>query len=128
MTAGEIAGIVAAVSLAILVVGVLLCLGAMLRTMAELRRTVEQFRHSAVPLLGEVQTVVRQASYELGKVDSVLDRADSIAGTVDSASRLSYRAFSTPLIKVMAFATGSVRALGALRTSAADRAPRRKGG
>ncbi len=128
MSAGEIAGIVAAVSVAILVVGVLLCLGAMLRTMAELRRTVEQFRHSAVPLLGEVQTVVRQASYELGKVDTVLDRADSIAGTVDSASRLSYRAFSTPVIKTMAFATGSARALAALRTSVTERAARRKGG
>ena len=115
MSAGEVAAVVAAVSLAILVVGVLLTMGAMLRTMAELRRTVEEFRHSAVPLLTDVRTVVRHTSTELVKVDNILDRADSIAGTVDSASRLSYRAFSTPLIKIMAFSTGTARAVRALR-------------
>jgi hypothetical protein len=62
-----------------------------------------------------VHATVRQANSELAKVDTILDRADSIAGTVDSASRLSYRAFSTPLIKTMAFASGSARAFRALR-------------
>jgi uncharacterized protein YoxC len=112
---GEVAAVVASVSLAVLVVGVLLSMGAMLRTMAEVRRAVADFRHSAVPLLTDLHVAVRQANSELGKVDTILDRADSIAGTVDSASRLSYRAVSTPLIKTMAFATGSARALRALR-------------
>jgi len=115
LSGGEIAGLVAAISLAILVVGILLSLGAMLRTMAEVRRAVEDFRRSTVPLLADVHAAVRQANAELGKVDVILDRADSIAGTVDSASRLSYRAFSTPLIKIMAFATGSARGLRTLR-------------
>ncbi len=115
MTAGEVAAVVAAVSLAILVVGLLLSLGALLRTMREMRRAIEDFRNSAVPLLADTHNAVRQANAELGKVDAILDRADSIAGTVDAASRLSYRAFSTPLIKVMAFATGSARGVKALR-------------
>ena len=116
MSAGEVAGVVAAVSLAILVVGVLLSLGAMLRTMAEMRRAIEDFRRGALPLLADMHATVRQANAELGKVDTILDHADSIAGTVDSASRLSYRAFATPLIKIMAFATGTARAARTLRT------------
>lgn len=115
MSPGEVAAVVASVSLAIGVVGILLCLGAMLRTMAEMRRGIEDFRRSAVPLLTEVHATVRQASLELAKVDTILDRAESIAGTVDVASKLSYRAFSTPVIKTMAFATGSAKALRALR-------------
>lgn len=109
------AAVVASVSLAIGVVGILLSLGSMLRTMADVRRAVEDFRRSALPLLDDVHVTVRQANAELAKVDTILDRADSIAGTVDSASRLSFRAFSTPLIKTMAFASGSARAFRALR-------------
>ena len=105
----------AAVALAIGVVGFLLCLGSMLRTMAAMRRGIEDFRRSALPLLTEVHATVRQASMELVKVDSILDRTESIAGTVDSASRLSYRAFSAPVIKTMAFAAGTAKAFRALR-------------
>ncbi len=115
MSPGEVAAVVAAVSLAVLVVGILLSLGAMLRTMAVMRRTVEEFRRSSVPLLTEVHATVRQASLELAKVDTILDRANSIADTVDSASRLSHRAFSTPVIKTMALATGSARAYRTFR-------------
>jgi hypothetical protein len=109
-------------------VGVLLSLGALLRTMAEMRRAIEDFRRSAVPLLTDTHNAVRQANAELGTVDTILDRADSIAGTVDAASRLSYRAFSTPLIKVMAFATGCARGVKALRRMGPIAKIRRDGG
>ena len=106
---------IAAVALAIGVVGVLLALGALIRTLTEVRGAVEDFRRGAVPLLADLHTAVRQATAELGKVDSILDRADNISGTVDSATRLASRAFAAPLVKAMAFGTGSARAFRALR-------------
>ena len=115
MSAGETAAVVAAVALAIGVVGLLLAMGALIRTLTEVRHAVEDFRRKAVPLLTDVHTTVRQASAELGKVDTILDRADDISGTVDSATRLASRAFTTPLVKAMAFTTGSARAFRALR-------------
>lgn len=118
MSASEVAAVVAAVALAIGVVGLLLALGALIRTLTEVRGAVEDFRGRAVPLLTDVHTVVRQASAELGKVDTILDRTEDISGTVNSATRLAHRAFAAPLVKAMAFGTGSARAFRALRKRA----------
>ena len=115
MSAGEGAAIVAAVAFAILVVGLLFTLGAAMQTMAELRRALEDLRRQSVPILTEAQTTVRSAKGALGQVDTILERADSISGTVDSASKLAYRAFATPLIKLMALASGGARAVRAFR-------------
>lgn len=49
------------------------------------------------------------------RVDELLDRAESISTTVDSASRLTYLAVSNPLIKVVAVAAGAGRAMRRLR-------------
>jgi hypothetical protein len=51
-----------------------------------------------------------QAGAELQRVDGLLGAAESISSTVDSASRLAYETFSNPVIKVLAFSTGTRRA------------------
>ena len=51
------------------------------------------------------------------RLDGLLDSATSVSATVDSASHLAYLAFSNPLIKVMALATGTAKAAKALRRS-----------
>lgn len=115
MSAGEVAAVIAAVAFGILVVGMLFALGAAIRTMAELRRTLEELRSRSLPLLSEAQTTVRHANGALVQVDTILERAEEISGTVDSASRVVYRALATPLIKVMALASGGARAFRSLR-------------
>ena len=115
MSAGEVAAVVASVAAGILVVGLLFTLGAAIRTMAVMRRTVEDLRRETVPLLADVHTAVREATGRLDQVGPVLDRTGSISGTVDSATRLAFRAFSTPLIKVMALASGGAKAIRTLR-------------
>ncbi len=122
MSAGEVAGIVAAVALAIGVVGLLLTMGALMRTLTAVRGAIDDFRKTTVPLLTDVHTAVRQTSAELTKVDALLDQADTISGRVDdisgrvdSATDLAHRAFTLPLVKAMAFATGSAKAFRTLR-------------
>ena len=62
-----------------------------------------------------------QASYfdhllaELERVDILLGTAESISSTVDSASRLAYLAFSNPVIKAIAFASGMAGATRRMR-------------
>ena len=58
---------------------------------------------------------MRAASVEIERVDSLLGTAESITGTVDSASRLAYLAFSNPVIKGLAVASGTGRAARSLR-------------
>ena len=63
----------------------------------------------------ELGDTVRNANAELERVDGLLGTAESISGTVDSASRLLYLAFSNPVIKAMALASGTGRAARSFR-------------
>jgi hypothetical protein len=115
VTAGEWAALVAAGAVAVLVFGLLLVLMSLSRTLAALRQTAEELRTTTLPLVAEARNAVTQASAELERVDGLLVTAESISGTVDSASRLAYLAFSNPAVKALAFAAGTTRAARAFR-------------
>ena len=115
MSAGDVAAIIAAVALGLLVVGILFAVGSLIRTLGTVRVAVDDVRRVAVPLLTDVHTAVRQANGDLARVEGLLETAESISGTVDSASRLAFVAFSNPILKAVALASGSARALGRLR-------------
>lgn len=115
MDAGELALVVMAVTAVIGVVGLLFALGAAIRTMAVFRRSVEEITSSALPLIEDAHSAVRQTNADLAKVDELIDRADSISTTVNSVSRLAYTAFSGPVVKVLALGTGTARAIGGFR-------------
>lgn len=115
MSGGEVAAVIASVAAVILVVGLLFALFSLTRTLRVLRETVHELRRETLPLVDDVHTTVRQANAELARVDTLLGTAESISETVDSASRLAYLAFSNPVVKVMAFATGTGRAARRLR-------------
>jgi uncharacterized protein YoxC len=110
MTAGEVAALVAAVAISILVLGLLVALVSLISTLRALREMTEELRRTAMPLMNDMRSTVTHASTELEKVDALLIRADSISTTVDSASRLVYLAFSSPLVKAIAFSAGAARA------------------
>ncbi len=110
MTAGEFAATVFSVAFAMLVVGVLFFVGSAVRTLASIRGAVDDVRRTAVPLITDVHAAVRQANGDLVQIESVLERTESIKGTVDSASQLAIAAFATPLIKLAAITAGIQRA------------------
>jgi uncharacterized protein YoxC len=117
VTGGEVAAIIAAVAGAVLAVGLLFALFSLTRTLRALREAVEELRRETLPLVGDVHTTVRQANAELARVDTLLVTAESISETVDSASRLAYLAFSNPVVKALALASGTGRAVRRLRRS-----------
>jgi hypothetical protein len=122
-------------------VAIVLCLAAafsfawmvrrMARTVRELDALTERLRVETVPLVSDLRSTVRQAGDDLDRVEAVLGKAETIATTVDAASRLTYRALRPPLVKTMAFMTGAGRATRRLRGGPAraidaasiDRAP-----
>lgn len=115
MTTGEIAALIASLAALVLAVGFLFALASLSRTLRSVRAAVEEVRREAVPLLGQLRTAVDQANAELVRVDAVIERAESIGSTVDSASRLAYLAFGNPVIKLMAVAAGTGRVARRLR-------------
>jgi hypothetical protein len=93
---------------------VLLAVQALLRSLRDLRRSLDQLHDETLPLLEELRSTVRDAGAEVERVDQLLEAAESISATVDSATRLSYLAFRAPILKVVAFFKGVGRFLGRL--------------
>ena len=115
MTTGDWAAVIVAIATCILVLSLLFALVSLTRTMRALRETVDQLRNETVPLVSDLRGTVGQANAELARVDHLLGTAESISSTVDSASRLAYLAFSNPVIKALAFGSGTARAVRRLR-------------
>jgi hypothetical protein len=115
VTGGEWAAVAVAVLAAAATVAVALTMVSLLRTLAALQDAVDTLRAETLPLVTDVRHAARQANTDLERAGAVLHTAESLSSTVDSASRLAYRAFSNPVVKAMALATGTSRAVRRLR-------------
>lgn len=82
------------------------------RRASQLQQLAQQLHQELVPLARQARLAADQAATEMTRVGDVLGSAEAVSATVDSASRLAYRAFSNPVVKVVAYGSG-VR--GALR-------------
>ena len=109
MSPAEFAATVASMAFALGVVGLLLLIGSVMRTLAAVRGAVDDIRRTAVPLISDVHAAVREANGDLAQVEAILERTEAIQGTVDSASRLALATFATPVIKLAAVAAGLSR-------------------
>ena len=74
-----------------------------------------------LPLLADTRSALRRADGANRKTDALIDVATSLTGTADSASRLAYKVVSNPLVKVLAFFTGTRRAVKRLADATAPR-------
>ena len=80
-----------------------------------------------LPLLADTRSALRKADGANRRTDALLDVATSLTSTADSASRLAFKVVSNPLVKVLAFFTGTRRAVKRLANATAPggRAARR---
>jgi hypothetical protein len=106
MSADHVAVLIAAGACAfaaVVLVAVVVVLG---RRVRQLGQAVEELRRETVPLVRDARVVVDQAATEMVRVGDVLDSAEAVSATVDSASRLAYRALANPVVKILAYGTG----------------------
>jgi hypothetical protein len=116
MSAGQIAVLVASVLCVLAVTGLLVALGSLRREVRSLRRVADDLERQAVPLVADAARVVDQAATEMERVGAVLDSTESVHATVDSASKLAYRAFANPVVKVLAVRAGAATGIRRLAT------------
>lgn len=122
MSAGEIAVLVAAVACALAVVGLLVAITSLRREVTRIGSLADELKRQTVPLVADAHRVVDQAATEMERVGAVLDSTESVHATVDSASRLAYRAFANPVVKVLAVRSGAASGMRRLvGTAPADR-------
>jgi hypothetical protein len=115
MTGADVAAIIVAIASVAVVVLLVIGLIALTRTLTALRLSIEQLRRETLPVVDEVHRTVATANAELQRLDGLLDSAQSVSTTVDSASHLFYLVVSNPIIKAIAVAAGTARASRALR-------------
>ncbi|HEX9548471.1 MAG TPA: hypothetical protein VF942_14115 [Acidimicrobiales bacterium] len=106
----DVEAIIVAVVATVILLALLVVLWSLAKAMRSLREAADDMRREGIAVLEEMRGTVGQANAELERVDGLLGTAESISATVDSASRLAYLTFSNPVIKMLAFGTGTARA------------------
>jgi hypothetical protein len=115
MTTTDMAAMIVAIASVAAVVLLAVALVALVRTLKALRDVATLMRTETVPVLEDLRETVRAANDELERFDELVSTAESVTGTVDSASRLAYLAMANPVIKGVAFASGTAKAARRLR-------------
>ena len=110
-----IAAILAAVAFGASMVGLMAVLVTLVGTVQQLTRTVEEVTEQTVPLLGGVNETVAGVNTELARVDSIVANVQHISGRAESLSDVLHAAIANPLIKAIAFVSGTSVALKAAR-------------
>lgn len=118
MTVGEIAGLLAAVALCVLVAFCAVPLLKIGRVLEELRLAVRDVGHNSVPILQELKSTVEATNDEIAKLSLVTEDVHKVSGhaTVvsENAAQMSQLFAATlggPLVKTAAFTYGVRSAL-----------------
>lgn len=128
MSAGEIAGLIAAVAFVALVGALVVPLLKLGRTVDELTATVRDVRQQHVAkssvTVDEVNVTLATVNQSLQRVDAIADSAQTAAGNAAALSNTVAATFGGPLIRVSSFSYGVRQAIATRRPERSAR-PRR---
>ncbi|MGR7027864.1 DUF948 domain-containing protein [Geodermatophilus sp. URMC 62] len=106
MSAGEWAGLIAALALVLLVVLLAVPLLKLGRTLDEATLTIRQAREQSGPILSQAQTTVAHVNSNLERVDDITGNAANVSSNVAALTSVVAATVGSPLIKVAAFSYG----------------------
>ena len=129
MSAGEIAGLIAAVAFVLLVGALAVPLLKLGRTIDELTRTVALIREEPVAkssrTMDEANTLLAGVNDQVRRVDTLTADATTVTGNAAALSSIVASTLGRPLVKVAAFSYGVRRALANAAPAAPGRRARR---
>lgn len=108
---GGIAAIVAAVAFGASMLGLMSLLLTLVGTVRELTVAVERVTDETVPLLGNVAETVAGVNTELARVDAIMGSVQHVSRNAERVSDVVSAAVANPVIKAMAFVTGTRAAI-----------------
>ena len=106
MSAGEWAGLIAALALVLLVALLAIPLLKLGRTLDEATLTIRQVREQSQPILGQASTTVAHVNSNLERVDEITGNAANVSSNAAALSSVVAATLGSPLIKVAAFSYG----------------------
>lgn len=120
MSGGQIAALIAACALLVLVGLLAVPLVKLGRTLDETTRLVQGISARTPQLLEQVGATLGQTNTQLAKVDTITDQAGTVAGNVAGLSSLFAATLGGPLVRVAALSYGVRRAIGNRRRADVD--------
>ncbi len=121
MSAGEIAGLIAAVAFVLLVGASAVPLLKLGKVLDETRIVVRGVGEGTVPLLHEVTTTVATTNAQLVRVDAITSNVQTMSSNVSALTSVFAATLGSPAVKVAAFSYGVRSALSGRRHKAEDR-------
>jgi uncharacterized protein YoxC len=118
MSAGDVAGLIAALAFVLLVGLMAVPLLKLGKVLDETRTTIRGLSDESVPLLQEVTTTVTHTNEQLIKVDTITTNAAQVATNVSALTALFAATLGSPVVKVAAFTYGVRQAMSGRRTGA----------
>jgi uncharacterized protein YoxC len=106
VSAGEIAGLIAAIALGVLVLLLAVPLLKLGRTLDEATLTIRQTREQTQPILSQATTTVAHVNSNLERVDGITANAGNVSENVAALTSVVAATLGSPLIKVAAFSYG----------------------
>lgn len=112
MSAGELAGLIAAVAFVLLVGAIAVPLWKLGRVLDETTRLVGGVTDRTLPLLTEVTTTVEHTNSQLERVDTITSNVEQMTTNVSALTSLFAATLGSPIVKVAAFTYGVRHAVG----------------
>jgi methyl-accepting chemotaxis protein len=110
-----VAAIVFAVAFGAAMLALMSLLLSLVGTVRELTHSLQQFTAETLPVLSGVSETVAGVNTELARVDGIVASVQHISGQAERVSDVVATAVANPLIKAIAFTTGTGAALRAVR-------------
>ncbi|CAN5329249.1 DUF948 domain-containing protein [soil metagenome] len=115
MTAGDIAGLIAAGVFAVLVGLLAVPIIKLGRVFDETSETIRSVKDNVTPLLEEATTTISETNKQLARVDSITSSVEEATGNVSALVALFAATVGGPLIKIAGFSAGVRAAVTGLR-------------
>ena len=106
MSAGEWAGLIAALALVLLVLLLAVPLMKLGRTLDETTLTIRQAREQTATILDQASTTVAHVNSNLERVDDITGNAANVSSNVAALTSVVAATLGSPLIKIAAFSYG----------------------
>jgi hypothetical protein len=126
LTAGEVAGLIAATGWIVLVCVLAMVLVKLARLLTETTKAVSDLNNRLTPLLDDMSVTVNEANRQLIAVEAITKDVKQVSGHAAKLSAVTQTIFTGPLIKVSSLGYGVRRAIEARQSPRPrSRQPRR---
>ncbi|MEU6714814.1 DUF948 domain-containing protein [Nonomuraea sp. NPDC046802] len=115
LTAGEVAGLIAATGWVVLVCVLAMVLVKLAKLLTETTKAVSDLNERLTPLLDDVSVTVNETNRRLVAVEAITKDVKEVSGHAAKLSAVTQTIFTGPLIKVSSLGYGVRRAIEARR-------------